>query len=165
MKSCAQHQAHSPHPMHSHQSHHAHHHHGHGASFPSPSTPSLHGVAGPSTCCSVPGASYAGSNTLPANYNGQADANGYCYRTRTLPMGPYVLSPNPEQQWLTVSPRAIGLFALSLVFILIWSTVISSVLVNHSLKEHQIARDTFELFQTHRDVSLLAFEVGQEMRK
>lgn len=152
--------------------HHQHHHHNHAVSFPS--SPSSGGsnqyVVGPgqANCC-APAGSIPGSQTLPPN--GQLDP-AYCYnRTRTLPSGhnhlcaQYLLPSEQYTQWLYLSPRTIGLFLLSLVFILIWSSVISGVLVHHSFREHETALNTAKLFELHKDVGQFAFEIGQEMRK
>lgn len=164
---------HSPHLLcphgHGHLANHAHH-HTHGQSFPSPSTTSVahHAQQQVVPACCGGALAYSASSTLPTNASSSTEPAHCNYRTRTLPnLTPCGQTPanSPYAQLLVLSPRTIGLFALSLVFILIWSSVISGVLVTHSLKEHETAIHTAELFELHQNVGQFAFEVGQEMRK
>lgn len=135
---------------------------------------------------------FNGTATLPASYSSttggsdhfaSSSSSSSCsyYRSRstgpnhhqqphhcTLPPASCVDQQNGCTQyssWLPFSRRAIALFALSLVFILIWSSVVSFVLLTDSFKGQQTTKQTAELFELHRDVGQLAFEVGEEMCK
>lgn len=152
------------------------------------------GVNGVTTCCVPPAHSYHttlfnGTATLPASYSSAANehfasssSSSSCSYYRSRSIGPnqlghqcslYPASCMADQQncctsssnWLPFSRRAIALFALSLVFILIWSSVVSYVLLTDSFKSQQTTKQTTELFELHRDVGQLAFEVGEEMCK
>lgn len=136
------------------------------------------------TCCTPGGHShhttvFNGTATLPASYSSAGnDHFTSCsyYRSRSIgPNSAHQCALFPAtcidqqnccaQYSLPFSRRAIALFALSLVFILIWSSVVSFVLLTDSFKGQQTTKQTAELFELHRDVGQLAFEVGEEMCK
>lgn len=70
---------------------------------------------------------------------------------------------NNQPLIVSISYRTLVATALSLLFVLIWSGVISGVLVTHSLREHEQAVNTADLFQLHKEVGSIAFQVGREM--
>ena len=131
----------------SHHHHHNHHHH-HSTAFNGTATlPASYSSNGGDHFCSFPSASSASSPFCSCECS-----NLSCCQLYAKP-------------WLPFSRRAIALFALSLVFILIWSSVVSFVLLSDSAKEQQRIRQTAELFELHRDLGQLAFEMGDEMSK
>src|SRR6218665_3753678 len=100
-----------------------------------------------SNCC---GNSYSGSQTLPANCNGNGlqewSSKSLSSHAHSRQCHHSSSSDDAELQWWTISARTMGMFALSLVFILIWTSVISGILVTHSYREHETANNAAELF-------------------
>ena len=116
---------------------------------------------------------FNGTATLPASYSSNGGDHFCSFPSASSPSSPLCSCECSNlsccqlyaKPWLPFSRRAIALFALSLVFILIWSSVVSFVLLSDSAKEQQRIRQTAELFELHRDLGQLAFEMGDEMSK
>lgn len=164
------------------QHHHHYHHHHHGStSFPSPNASNVPMV----TCCGSPlsvspqplsqAGLYSGSQTLPMFSNHNQDLNLYYNnthnRTRTLPYNPSSVMCNMlpldqwHKKWWYLSPKTASLFFLSMVFIMIWSSMISGMFINRSYRELENTIHTAKLFELQKDVGQFAFGIGKEMCK
>ena len=67
--------------------------------------------------------------------------------------------------WAHRTNRHLSLITLSFVFILIWSSILSSIMIIHSYRERESATNMIELFTMHKNVGQLAFAIGNEMCK
>lgn len=144
--------------------HHHHHHHNnnpynvqsHHSQQSSPSSSQQHLTT---ACCSLQTAHPV--TNITTQCHGSPDQNGN--RIRTLP-NISMMAAEQCGQLGSFTTCTISLFVLSLVLIMIWSTVISTVLVTHSLKENESARNMLDLFVLYNDIGQLTFAIGKEMR-
>lgn len=118
-------------------------------------------------CCSIqqvasgqvgPNSASPGSttNNNPAS-GGGLDSSAKC---RTLAN---VIHHEQCGQLWSLSTCTISLLILSLVFIMIWSSVISTVLVTHSYYENESTKNMVDLFSLYNNIAQLTFALGREM--
>jgi len=119
------------------------------------------GTAG--NCCTNGG--YSGSQTLPAGCNGNVQDWSSRSANSTHCQSSHNNNDEGDLDWWTISAKTMGLFALSLVFILIWTSVISGILVTHSYKEMEVSSNAAELFVIQKQIGQFAFLLGREMSK
>jgi triacylglycerol esterase/lipase EstA (alpha/beta hydrolase family) len=59
--------------------------------------------------------------------------------------------------------RHLALISLSLGFLVIWTSVISGVLVSHTFRDNVSAKESLKIFQTHKQIGKIVFAIGHEM--
>lgn len=59
--------------------------------------------------------------------------------------------------------RHLALILLALGFLVIWTAVMSGLMVKQATEEHSIAEETVKIFHAHEALGKIAFALGHEM--